>query len=293
MTALLVAAVTLLYSFQSLFCKLFSQKHSGSGRPMTSTVFSISYGIFAGTVTLILAGFRFSPSPRTLVIGLINAAALLVFNTGMIEAARSGSYSFQMLCLLFGGIVPPLVHEVIFLGGVLNAIQIAAIVMMLFSFVLMNLKGLTLKGSSRKFLFWCGAVFASNGAYSILMNLQQRVTGGAERSEMIILTYLGMALFYISWQGIRNRKALAQGFRMGKESVIPLLLCCVSATAAVHLMMYLLTLMEASLLYTIDNGGVLVLSVLYSCILFKEKLNPAQTAGIILAAASIMMLSLA
>ena len=44
MTALLVAAMTVLFSLQSLFCKLFSQKNTGSSAAITSMVFSIAYG---------------------------------------------------------------------------------------------------------------------------------------------------------------------------------------------------------------------------------------------------------
>ena len=57
-------------------------------------------------------------------------------------------------------------------------------------------------------------------------------------------------------------------------------------------MLYVLKLVNASVLYTIDNGGVLVLSVLYSCILFKEKLSLAQGIGIGLSMVSIIALSL-
>ena len=38
MTALLVAVMTLLFSFQSLFSKLRSQTHAAEGRGMTSAV---------------------------------------------------------------------------------------------------------------------------------------------------------------------------------------------------------------------------------------------------------------
>ena len=292
MTAVLVAAMTLLFSLQSLFCKLFSQKHAASAPAMTSTVFSITYGAFVGLATLILSGFSFHPSPQTLLFGLLNAAVLLVYNTAMVEASRSGSYSFQMICVLFGGIVLPLLHQVLFLGSSLTGIQVAAIVMMLAAFILLNRKGLTLKGSTGKFLLWCAALFFMNGTYGILMNLQQRVMNGAERNEMIILTYLVMSLAYLAWQGIRNRGTLAAGFRMKKGAMVDLVLCCVSATVAAHLMLYLLTVVEAPVLYTIDNGGVLVLSVLYSFILFHEKADAAQITGIALSAVSIVMLSL-
>lgn len=292
MTALLVAVMTVLFSFQSLFSKLFSQKHAAEGRGMTSTVFSIAYGTFAGVATLVMAGFRFAPSPQTLLLGVLNAGILLIYNTAMMEASRGESFSFQMICILYGGIVLPLLYRLVFLHGSLSGIQAAAIVMMLAAFVLMNLKGLTLKGSTGKFLLWCAVLFCTNGIYGILMDMQQRALNGAERNEMIILTYLVMSLMYAAGQGIRNRGKLAESFRMGKEPLLYLLLCCASATVAAHLMLYLLTQVDIPVLYTIDNGGVLVLSVLYSCLLFREKLSAAQIAGIVLSAASILMLSL-
>jgi len=292
MRALLVAVLTLLFSFQSLFCKLYSQKNTNGSAATVSAVFSITYGAFAGLVTLVLTGFRFAPSPQTLLCGLLNAGMLLLYNTAMIGASRGGSYSIQMISSLFGGIVLPLLHEVLFLGGSLSALQLAAIALMLVSFVLLNLKGFSLKGSSGRFLLWCAALFVSNGLYGVLMNLQQSLLGGAERNEMIILTYLCMALMYAAAQLLRDREALRRGFRLGREPLLWLLLCCASATAAAHLMLYVLTLVDAAVLYTIDNGGVLVLSVLYSCVLFRERLSRAQFAGIALAAASVVMLSL-
>ena len=291
MTALLVAVMTILFSFQSLFCKMFSEKYDSGSAAMTSTVFSIAYGAFAGVATLIIAGFHFAPSPVTLACGVANAVTLLVYNTAMIQASRSGSYSFQMICMLFGAIVLPLFHTVLFLGGSLSVMQLTAIAIMLVSFVLMNLKGLTLKGSSGKFLLWCAALFISNGMYSIMLNLQQLSMQGAQRNEMIILSYLGMSILYAATQIARDKKALLDGFKMKKEPLMYLLLCCICATIAVHLVLYVLTLVDATVLYTIDNGGVLVLSVLYSRILFKEKLSPAQIAGIVLATVSIVMLS--
>ena len=158
-------------------------------------------------------------------------------------------------------------------------------------FVLMNLQGLSLKGSSGRFLLWRGAFF-SNGMYGILMNWQQRLLNGAERNDMIILTFLGMALIYAVTQLLRDRKALMQGFHLQPQPLLFLLLCCVCATVAAHLMLYVLKLVNASVLYTIDNGGALVLSMLYSCILFKEKLSLPQGIGIALSMVSIIALSL-
>ncbi len=292
MTALLVALLVLLFSLQSLFLKLFSQNYDNPDSTLTSTVFSISYGAFAGLATLAIAGFRFAPSGVTLGLGALNALMLLTYTTAMIQASRCGSYSFQMISVLFGGILVPMVYGALFLGESLNAVQLAAVGLMLVSFVLMNLQGLSLKGSSKKFLLWCLALFLSNGFYGVLLNLQQLRLGGAERNEMVVLTFLGMALLYAVSQLARNPKALFSGFRMSTKPLIFLILCCCVATAAAHMMLYVLTLIDETVLYTIDNGGVLVLSVLYSRVLFHEKLSRIQLVGIAVAMASIIMLSL-
>ena len=79
---------------------------------------------------------------------------------------------------------------------------------------------------------------------------------------------------------------------MGKKAALFALGSCVVATLASNMLMYLLGLMNTSVLYTIDNGGVLVMSAICSCVFFKEKLHWNQILGIALAAISIVMISL-
>lgn len=292
MVALLVFVMVILYSWQSLFCKLFSANYRCDDASLTSGVFSISYGLFIGLATFLLAGGRFSPSPLTLLFGLMNAVTLLIYNTSMIQAGRTGSYSFQMISMLFGGIVVPMIFNILFLGDSLTLIHFLAILLMLVSFVVMNLDGLSLKGNSRRFIFWCVALFLSNGMYSVFLNLQKINANGAERNEMIMLTFLGMAVLYAIMLGVKNPRALAQGFRFSKKTLVYLLICCISATLACHMMLYMLTLVDATILFTVSNGGILVLSVLYSCILFKEKLSRNQLIGMLLSAVSMVALSL-
>ena len=44
-------------------------------------------------------------------------------------------------------------------------------------------------------------------------------------------------------------------------------------------------------LYTVENGGVLVLSVMFAVFLFKEKITPFKAVGLLLALSSLVMLS--
>ena len=54
--------------------------------------------------------------------------------------------------------------------------------------------------------------------------------------------------------------------------------------------MLLLNLIDVTVLYTVDNGGVMMLSALYSITLFKEKATPLKVIGIIIAVASLCVL---
>ena len=165
MTVFLVALLVVLYSFQSLFLKLFSAKYPAEKSALASTVFNISYGAFAGVTTLCVMGFRFSASRVTLICGLVNAVTLLVYNVSMIQASRKGSYAFQMIAMLFGGIVVPMLHSVIFLGDRLSLLQVLAVALMLVSFVLSWIVFLQYDGNVRVtelFTWFASGTFEAN-----------------------------------------------------------------------------------------------------------------------------------
>ena len=221
-------------------------------------MFSICFGGFIGLATLAANGFSFAPTWQTVLWGLSNAVMLWLYNKALIEASGRGSYAFVMIANLFVAIILPLLVGVVFLGESLTVVQGIAIAIMLVSFVVMNARSLSFKGASGAYYFWCAALFVANGLYATIMNVQQELSGGMQNSEMITVAYVGSALVVILAHAARGQlKPLFQGFRMGKKSALFALGCCVVATVASNLLLYLLGLMDSSILYTIENGGVL------------------------------------
>ena len=109
---------------------------------------------------------------------------------------------------------------------------------------------------------------------------------------MIIVTFLFTALLgFVMLLSKRGRSSLA-AFRQTKSSALCMLLCCVSAAAALNLLMYVMQLVNVPVLYTVENGGVLVLSVVFAVFLFKEKITPFKAVGLLLALSSLVMLSM-
>ena len=278
--------LVLLYSFQSLFCRLHTAARDGEG----AVQFSVFYAAFAGVCTLAFNGFAYAPSVTTLLLGLLNAAMLLTYNIAMIRSGSLGSYAFMMACSLSGGILVPMVYDALYLGNAFNLFQLAAIAMILVAFVLMNLEGFAQKKNAR-YLLWCGILFTANGLYGVLMNLQQTLMGFTQRSEMIITTFLGMAVMTSAFYLIVSRKSFVQGFKMSRRAGLYLCLSSLSATLAVNLLMIMMQSVNLTLLSVMNNGGVLVLSALYAFTLFKEKPKPAGMLGLVMVGVGVIMLS--
>lgn len=287
MEILVITAVVLFATGQSLFCRMYTSAQNGRG----AVQFSVLYAFLAGMCTLAIGGFRYAPSGTTLLLGALNAVMLLTYNIAMVHAGNLGSFAFLMIGVLSGGILVPMAYDLIFLGTRLNAWQIAAVAMMLVSFVMMNRDGLSGKKSGA-YLAWVGVLFLVNGLYGTLMGLQQNAMEFTQRSEMIVTTYLGTAVIGTLFSLVRERGEFFRGFRMSGRAAAFLgasALCCIGS---VNLLLYAMKLVRLTVLNVTVNGGVLVISAGLAYFVFREKMTAWKIAGIGLAAVSVILLSL-
>lgn len=284
---ILLLVMMVLYSFQSLFCRLYTAARNGGG----AIQFSVLYSAFAGLCTLAVNGFAYHPSATTVVLGLINAMMLLTYNVAMVKCGNLGSYAFMMICVLSGGILVPMIYDVAYLGCSFSPMQFLAVALMLISFVVMNLDGIAAKKNVH-YLLLCATLFVVNGLYGVFMNLQQTLMHFTQRNEMIITTFLGMAVVTTAFELLFARGSFLEGFRMERRAAVCVLVSAACATAAVNLSMYLMRLMNLTVLNVVNNGGVLVLSAVFAFTLFREKMEVRKVLGMALACASIVMLSL-
>lgn len=287
MEILVITAVVLFATGQSLFCRMYTSAQNGRG----AVQFSVLYAFLAGVCTLAIGGFRYAPSGTTLLLGALNAVMLLTYNIAMVHAGNLGSFAFLMIGVLSGGILVPMAYDLLFLGTRLNAWQIAAVAMMLVSFVMMNRDGLSGKKSGA-YLAWVGVLFLVNGLYGTLMGLQQNAMEFTQRSEMIVTTYLGTAVIGTLFSLVRERGEFFRGFRMSGRAAAFLgasALCCIGS---VNLLLYAMKLVRLTVLNVTVNGGVLVISAGLAYFVFREKMTAWKIAGIGLAAVSVILLSI-
>ena len=290
--AMLVGCI-LCYTFQGLFGKMYSSSYTGKESDATP-VFSCIYGLIVGVSVLAVAlGFRLEASLATWGLGIANGLMLFLYNLGVIKASRTGPFSLQSIFRLFGGVVVPMLFSTLFWGDTLNVMQIIGIVTMLVSFVVINLDGNAFKGIQKGYAGWVALLFVVNGLYGTLMAGQQQAMNGAQGNEMIVVTFLASALISLISLLVSRRGDTLKAFRMPGKTWGHAIGAGVVAALAVVQMMTLINRMESlSVFYTVENGMVLVLTVVMSAIMFKEKLNRNVVIGIVLSVISLVLLSL-
>ena len=158
--------------------------------------------------------------------------------------------------------------------------------------VLFNFKGLSLSAKGKAYYLWVGLQALTNGLYGILLDSQQRIMAQTERNEMIIITFLVSSLISLVMLFFTEKGSVFKPFRMGKKPWFFALFSSAAGVIAVNLLMICLGLIPSSIFYTMENGGVLSVSVLLGAKLFHEKLDGYKIAGLILAVISLAMLSL-
>ncbi len=295
-SALLILLIVFLYSFQTLFCTMYTNKYPGKPEN-ASPVFCVLESIAIALFTWAWIGFKFEVSLMTLLFGVLNAVALYGYNTSLIKAGAQGSYAFLNVAQLFGGILVPLLYTTAFLGDNLRWYQLAAIAMMLVSFVLMNLKEIkTKKDEERKKTPWtyylfCAILFICNGMYGTFLKMQSDYDV-SQKNEMIILTYGIMGVIAFIQLAFKEKKDTLKAFKMNKKAILPLVLCLASAALAINILVLVIPMVNTAVLFTVENGGVLILAAVYSFVFFKEKPQLPTILGIVLAAVSITVLSI-
>lgn len=291
-TAIFMALFCVLcYTGQNFFNKLYAIHYAGPAGTATP-VFAAIYGLLTGIATLAYNSFQFQISGVTLTLGVASGVMLFVFNLSLINASRSGPYAFQSIMMLFGNILLPMLFSVLWWGDRLTKLQLVGIVVMLLSFVIFNLKGLKFDGLKKGYFLWVALLFISNGVYGILLDSQQRLMRQTQRNEMIITTFLVSALISLIYLIVLQGKRAPKAFCMGANNWIFALLSSTCAALAVNILMLALQLVPASILYTVANGGVLVLCALLGTVALHEKLEKHMIAGLAVAVVSLAILGI-
>ncbi len=287
----LILGLILLYTMQSFFCKRYTDSYPGDPEA-ASPVFSVFSGLMTVLVTCIFALFTlpFHFTWQVVLLGVLNGVVLAAYNFSMIQASRRGPYSVQMVFMLSGGILLP-AFVAFGYGDRLAISQWLSVLLILISIVMVSKKPGE-RFTSGNVLFWvfCIGLFVFNGAYGTLFDIQQNrlpMTADA-KNEMIMLTFGTSALLNALMGVFQRKKQFFLDFKQSKRSFLYLVLCSLATAAAINLLVFIMPLIDITVLYTFDNAGVLLFSVLCSFFFLKEKLSPMNLIGCVLMAVGLV-----
>lgn len=256
-----------------------------------SPVYSTIYCAIAGILILLLSGLHFAPSPGTVFFGVLNGVVLFFYLLSLLFASQRGPFALNSVAQRFGGIVVCLLVSVTYWGDRLSTAQIVGILLMLAALLVLNSGGIDFRGVKKGYFFWVAMVFLANGLYGAILDAQQRLYPG-QRNEAVILAFLSCSVISLIYLIVTQRSRTAVCFRMGKQAWHCTLAGGICAGFASLTLVFLLGYLPSYILYTIYNGGVLVLLVFLCRIVLKEAITRMTILGIAMSVASILLLSL-
>lgn len=299
---LLIGALILLYTLQSLFSRTYTDHYPGD-KAFAPSVFAIVCGATVALVSLCFSGFSFGAFRwETLVFGIINAVILYCYDEFIIKASAVGDYSIMMVFNLGGGIIIPSVVSMIFFGAPFSWVQIVAIAVIFVAIYMVSYKKAEdvsegEKKNSRLFIILCLLLALSNGMYGVLLNWQEfSYTGGVtgavnlDKQLMVIYTFVGAAIISAVRLVIKKGKSSLSVFRQSRLSLLYLILASAVSALAINVLVLLIGIVNITVLYTFDNAGVMLLSALASALIFKEKLTKLNIIGCVIMAIGLILM---
>lgn len=272
---------------------------------MASTVLTVVSGVSVVAITFFCFSFCvFTPNVHSIVIGALNAIVLFGYNYFLVKASGSGPYSIVMTFNLSGGILVPVIAALV-MGWdsswatdfqiVLNTSCIVAIIGAVYLVSQKKESAEGRQGITLRFLLSCLGLALCNGLYGTFLTLQQQTPaagGEGNRDEMVIVTFLVAALLaFVMWL-VRTKGKIFPHFRQSKASLGFLIATSIVFALAINLIVIIIPHFDTTILYTLDNSSVLVMSVLISAIFFHERLSAKNILGIALMCAALVAMNL-
>ena len=280
--------IILLYTFQNFFCKKFSLTYTGKSDD-TTPVFTTVGGLVVVIVTFLFAGCKFSAQPVTIVLGLLNAAALYFYNDFLLKGSLCGPYSVLTVFAVFGGITMPAAVKWIGFDERMTGPAMCFVVVIMVAVYLMSCKPKdentdAINKISPKFLLFSIGMYVCNGSYASILTLQQELSGESEKEELIIITF-GIGALVSVVKLLLGGKRQNNPFKMTGKAFANLMIYALSAAFAINSLVIIMLLdINIGVLLAVQNAGVMLLSVIFSVIFFREKMTKINVAGSIIMA---------
>ena len=255
---------------------------------------NIGVYLFSGMLTLVsslffftVSGFRPELNGEILIYSLLLSLAYFFGVIFSHLSLISGPLSITSLVNSFAMLVP-MVFGIVFYNEKITFTFVFGFVFLVISLFLMNAQKSEVKLGLKWFIY-VGLAFVGNGMFSVILSLGQRRFGGENDNQIMAIAMLVSAVLILGISLVKERKELKKAFRHGWHRAAEV--GCLNGGANLCTL-FLMRIMNISLISPISSGGAVVLSALVGIFIYKEKLSARQYLGIAFGTLAVVLMSL-
>ena len=282
MTAVFLLCTIILFVLQTLSMKLQHAEHLPQ-KLLVNCAFSLLAAAAMGAGRLAVPDM-FTVSPATLrhgiAFGVLFALTILFYNL----AIASGPLSYTTFYFSASMLVPAFAGVLLF-GEALTFTLAAAVALFLAAFWCLNVAPGGAQKPEPRWLALCALTFLCNGLCAVVQKSKQNATGGFCTAAACY------ALAYLALRG-RLPAGAADGTALLRQNALAAVLLAGGSVGGNLLLTWLAGRVDASYLFPLVQGSIIVGVTLCSVLLFREKLSARGRLGILLGVAAIAVINL-
>ena len=284
---LLLVSIVLTVCKSSLY-----NSYAQKSEPTIEAVFrfnTISYGVAAMVALVGILIKAETLSVMTVFCAFFYATIVISLQTISITAMRVGAMSTTSICVMYGMIIPAIAGP-IFWKESIGALQIAGILMMIASLWLIKEERRSEKNElTKKWALLAVLAFVLSGMAGVMEKIHQSTEAREERLSFVFIACAFMFAFSVSARLVTRRKA-EKTSTGSVASLAALSGLVIGLYSTVNLI--LSGKLDSMIYYPIANGGAMLLTVLVSAIIFKERFDRLRMIGTAIGLFGILCLSI-
>ena len=228
-------------------------------------------------------------SPEAVIYGIIYGVILCLFLYFKTQSMASGPVSLTTLIGSSAFIIATW-FGVIYAAEEVNRFQLVGMALILLSLILCVNPKKSAEPLTLKWFLYCFAFFVAGGLVGILYKVFGK-SGAADQVNAMMLTaaIVSALLFFVMGFLVNRVASVRQAPSIHKGAVFYIVFGGIAGCIYIRLNIPLASMIPSAIFFPVSNGAMVVLTTLAGGVIFKEKLNGIQKAGILLGLIAIII----
>lgn len=289
--SLLIAVTALLCGAQTSLFKYFNLHYMKN--KASYFLFNFISCTFIALILPVTTGGVSVPELFTIILGLSFGITFILTVFFYTKAMELGPLSFTSMFFSSSLLLPISAGWLLWQEPV-TLIQIIGVGVLLAAYYLATVSNTDEKRKANfRWLQVCLLAFIGNGSLAILSKLHQHLIPQRQINEYLIIAFGTSAIISLFLFLLQTKVRKEDITHLKNPGFVLIALSAGAATGfANQLIIYLMSFVPSIVLFPCVNGGLMLVSILLSVILFGEKLTQKSIAGLVLGVTALILLSL-